>query len=143
MLSAKDLLTSYQHADQHQHTEQAYLLIRNKQKKLAAADLAAGRTVKITFYAPGHTHTDIYPARVAAFICKVLGQALPTSKGVCFALSSQGRLSQCYYATDRAQLAITALMSHTRARLKWYHRGMARWKARYAREAAVATTASH
>jgi hypothetical protein len=40
MLSAKDLLTTYQHADQHQHTEQAYQLPDVKRDKRKQADLA-------------------------------------------------------------------------------------------------------
>lgn len=138
MRSAKNLLTPLHRASQEQATLQAVLLMQAKQKKRAAADLAAGRTVRISFQAPGAPHTDVYPARVAAFACLALGTAVGSSKGICFSISSQGRMNQAHYAPDRAQLAILALMAHTQARYKWYRRGMARWRARYAREAAQA-----
>ena len=145
MLSAKDLLAAHQQATHAQTSVQSALLMQVQQQKRQAADLAAGRLVRIRFQAPGAPHVDVYPARVAAFACKVLGAAVGSSKGICFTISSQGRLNQAHYAPDRAQLAILALLAHTQARYKWARRGMARWRARYAREAAqaAATAAAH
>jgi hypothetical protein len=138
MLSAKDLLTPYHHAAHEQVTLQAVVLMQANQKKRETADLAAGRLVRISFFDGTTTHTDVYPARVAAFICKVLGPAVGPSKGVRFTITSQGRMNQSHYAHKQAGLAVAALICRKRAEFKWYRRGMARWKARYAREAAQA-----
>jgi hypothetical protein len=117
MLSAKDLLTSYQHADQQQHAAQASLLLDAKRDKRKQADLDAGRLVRIRIDQAGDKpDTGLYPARVAAFLCRVLGDPQSTARdGVRFTLTTQGRMHAAYYPEQRAYRAILALLAHARA----------------------------
>jgi hypothetical protein len=117
MLSAKDFLASYQHADQHQHAEQARLLTDAKRDKRKQADLDAGRLVRIRLDYPGEEPTiGLFPPRVAAFICKVLGEPQRTARdGVRFTLTTQGRMQAAYYPEVPAGRATMALLAHARA----------------------------
>jgi hypothetical protein len=117
MFSAKDLLTSYQHADHQQHAAQASLLLDAKRDKRKQADLDAGRLVRIRIDQAGdEPDTGLYPARVAAFLCRVLGDPQSTARdGVRFTLTTQGRMHAAYYPEQRAYRAILALLAHARA----------------------------
>lgn len=120
MLSAKDLLTSYQHADQRQHTAQANLLLAAKRDKPKQADLDAGRLVRIRIDQDGEEpNTGLFPARVAAFVCRVLSDSQPTARdGVRFTLTTQGRTHAAYYPERRAYQATLALIAHARSVVK-------------------------
>jgi hypothetical protein len=125
MLSVKDILTSSQRADHEQATMQRVLLMQGKQKKREAADIAAGRLVRIAFHPNGAlAATGLYPARVAAFVCKVLGQ--PINRGIRFVITTQGSQHSATYDTKKAELAVLALLSRARAEQKFIARRMAR-----------------
>ena len=116
MLSAKDLLTDYQQAEQRQRAEQNYISLEKRRDKRKQADLDAGRLVRIRLDCPGdEPNVALYPARVAAYACRLLGPALPSAKGgVRVVLTSQGRLSAAYYPEYQVYLAILALRAHAR-----------------------------
>jgi hypothetical protein len=117
MLSAKDFLASYQRTDQRQHREQAHLVLETKRHKRKLADVAAGRLVRICYEHPGEEPiTGVYLPRVAAFVCKVLGQPQRTARGGArFTLTTQGRMHAAYYPERQADLAVLALLAHARA----------------------------
>jgi hypothetical protein len=125
MPSAKVLLVPYHLASQEQAKLQTILLVQAKQKKREAADLAAGRLVRIAFHPNGApVATGLYPARVAAFICKALGQ--PISRGIRFVITTQGSQHSAAYDTKKAELAVLALISRARAEQKVLARRFAR-----------------
>ena len=117
MRSAKDLLAAHQHADAQQRAHQQYLALEKRRDKRKQADLDAGRLVRIRIDQKGEeSETGLYPARVAAFICQVLGNSQPTARdAVRFTLTTQGRLNAAYYPEQRAYRAILALLAHARA----------------------------
>jgi len=120
MLSAKDLLTTHHQAEQRQRAEQNYIALEKRRDKRKQADLDAGRLVRIRIDQDGEEpNVLLIPARVAAFICRVLGDSQPTARnGVRFTLTTQGRLSAAYYPEQRAYLATRALIAHARAVVK-------------------------
>ncbi|TVT40653.1 hypothetical protein FNT36_14385 [Hymenobacter setariae] len=117
MLSAKDLLTTYHQAEHQQRAEQQYLALEKRRDRRKQADLDAGRLVRICIDQDGEEpNTGLFPARVAAFVCRVLGDAQPTARDcVRFTLTTQGRLHAAYYPERRAYQAILALLAHARA----------------------------
>jgi hypothetical protein len=117
MLSTKDLLTTYHQAEQSQCAEQQYISLEKRRDNRKQADLDAGRLVRIRIDQAGEDpNTGLYPARVAAFICRVLGESQPTARdGVRFTLTTQGRMHAAYYPEQRAYRAILALLAHARA----------------------------
>jgi hypothetical protein len=117
MLATQDLLASHQHAEDQQRAHQQYIALEKRRDKRKQADLDAGRLVRIRFEQAGEEpETGLYPARVAAFVCRALGDAQPTVRdGVRFSLTTQGRLHAAYYPEQRAYLAILALLAHARA----------------------------
>jgi hypothetical protein len=121
----QSLLAPYHLASQEQATLQTILLVQAKQKKREADDLAAGRLVRIAFHPNGApVATGLYPARVAAFVCKVLGQ--PISRGIRFVITTQGSQHSAAYDTKKAELAVLALLCRARAEQKVIARRMAR-----------------
>ncbi|TDN38267.1 hypothetical protein E4631_06135 [Hymenobacter sp. UV11] len=117
MLSAKDFLASHHTAGQHQQAEQARLLAAAKRDKYKLAELAAGRLVRIRMEYPGEEPiTALYPARVAAYACRLLGEPQPTARGgVRVTLTTQNRQSAAYYPELAAHRATMALLHHARA----------------------------
>ncbi|MBJ6141781.1 hypothetical protein [Hymenobacter sp. BT559] len=117
MLSAKDLLTSHYQAEHQQRAEQQRLALEKRRDTRKQADLDAGRLVRIRIDQDGEEpNTGLFPARVAAFVCRVLGDAQPTARnGVRFTLTTQGRMNAAYYHERRAYQAILALLAHARA----------------------------
>ena len=117
MLSAKDLLASHQQAEDQLRAHQLYLALEKRRDKRKQADLDAGRLVRIRIDQKGEEpETGLYPARVAAFVCRVLGDSQPTARdGVRFTLTTQGRLNAAYYPEQRAYQAILALLAHARS----------------------------
>jgi hypothetical protein len=117
MLSAKDLLTSHYRAEQHQRAEQQYLALEKRRDARKQTDLDAGRLVRIKLEYPGEEPiTGLYPPRVAAFVCRVLGEPQGTArKGVRVTLTTQGRMHAAYYSEVSAGLATMALLAHARA----------------------------
>lgn len=120
MLSAKDLLTTYHQAEQSQRAEQQYISLQKRRDKRKQADLDAGRLVRIRIDQDGEEpNTGLYPARVAAYACQVLGESQATARNtVRFTLTTQGRLHAAYYPEQRAYLATMALIAHARAVVK-------------------------
>ena len=120
MLSTKDLLTTYHQAEQSQRAEQQYIALEKRRDKRKQADLDAGRLVRIRIDQDGEEpNTGLYPTRVAAFVCRVLGESQPTARnGVRFTLTTMGRLNAAYYPEQRAYRATLALIAHARAVIK-------------------------
>lgn len=120
MLSAKDLLTTYHQAEQRQRAEQQYLALEKRRDKRKQADLDAGRLVRIRIDQDGEEpNVLLVPARVAAFVCRVLGEPTATRRdAVRFTLTTQGRQSAAYYPMREAYLATRALIAHARAVVK-------------------------
>lgn len=117
MLSAKDLLTAHHQAEQSQRAEQQRLALEKRRDIRKQADLDAGRLVRIRFDHPGEEpQTALYPPRVAAFICKVLGATQRSARDcVRWSFTTQGRQHTAYYLEDKADLAVLALLAHARA----------------------------
>lgn len=139
MLSAKDLLTNHQAASHEQAILQGLLLLQAKQKKREAADLAAGRLVRITFWAGDTRTSGTYPTRVAAFACLVLGASLAKSRGgVRFEITTQGRMNSAHYDSKKAALAAQALICHAKAAHKAIMRRLKTEQLQHARRLAQA-----
>lgn len=117
MLSAKDLLSAHQQAEQQQRAEQQYIALEKRRDKRKQADLDVGRLVRIRIEYPGEDPiTALYPARVAAFACRCLGTALPAARGgVRVVLTTQLRQNAAYYPEAQVDLAVLALLAHARA----------------------------
>ncbi len=117
MLSAKDLLASHQHAEDQQRAHQQYIALEKRRDKRKQADLDAGRLVRIRTEHPGEEPiVALYPARVAAYACRLLGTAQSTARGgVRVVLTTQGRMNAAYYPESQVDLAILALLAHARA----------------------------
>jgi hypothetical protein len=117
MLSAKDLLASYQQADAQQRAHQLYLALEKRRDKRKQADLDAGRLVRIRLEHPGEEPiVALYPARVAAYACQLLGTAQHTARGGArVVLTTQGRMNAAYYPQAQVDLAVLALLAHARA----------------------------
>lgn len=120
MLSAKDLLASHQQAEAQQRAHQQYIAREKRRDARKQADLDAGRLVRIRIDGDGEEpETALFPARVAAFICQVLGDPQPTARdGVRFTFSTQGRMNAAYYPEQRAYRAMLALLAHARASVR-------------------------
>lgn len=120
MLSAKDLLTTYHQAEQSQRAEQQYIALEKRRDKRKQADLDAGRLVRIRIDQDGEEpNVALFPARVAAYACRVLGEPQPTARnGVRFTFTTMGRLHAAYYPEREAYLATRALIAHARAVVK-------------------------
>jgi hypothetical protein len=120
MFSAKDLLTTYHQAEQRQRAEQQYLALEKRRDKRKQADLDAGRLVRIRIDQDGEEpNVLLIPARVAAFVCRVLGAPAATRRdAVRFTFTTQGRLNAAYYPEREAYLATRALIAHARASVK-------------------------
>lgn len=117
MLSAKDLLTTYHQAEQSQRAEQQYIALEKRRDKRKQADLDAGRLIRIRIEHPGEEPIiALWPARVAAFACRILGTALPSARGgVRVVLTTQQRMNAAYYPQAQVDLAVLALLAHARA----------------------------
>lgn len=117
MFSSKALLTSYHQAEQSQRAEQQNIALEKRRDRRKQADLDAGRLVRIRIDQDGEEpNTGLFPARVAAFVCRVLGESQPTARdGVRFTLTTQGRTHAAYYPEQRAYQAILALLAYARA----------------------------
>lgn len=117
MLSAKDLLASHQQAEAQQRAYQLYLALEKRRDARKQANLDAGRLVRIRIEHPGEEPiVALYPARVAAYACCLLGTALPSARGGArVVLSSQGRMNAAYYPQAQVDLAVLALLAHARA----------------------------
>lgn len=117
MLSAKDLLTTYHQAEHQQRAEQQRLALEKRRDARKQAAIDAGRLVRIRIDQDGEeANTLLTPARVAAFVCRVLGDDQPTARdGVRFTLTTQGRQHAAYYPEQRAYRAILALLAYARA----------------------------
>lgn len=120
MPSAKDLLTTYHQAEQRQRAEQQYIALEKRRDKRKQADLDAGRLVRIRLEHPGEEPiTALYPARIAAYACRLLGTALPSARGgVRVVLTTQQRQNAAYYPEAQVDLAVLALLAHARASVK-------------------------
>jgi hypothetical protein len=120
MLSAKSLLTTHAQAEHQQHAEQANLLRLRRLDKHKEVELAADRLVRIKLeYPKKEPIVLLVPARVAAYVCRVLGTPPPTArKGVRITLTSRGQLSAHYYCEQSAGLATLALRAHAKAVVK-------------------------
>lgn len=120
MLSAKDLLTAHHQAEQRQRAEQQYLALEKRRDQRKQADLDAGRLVRIRIDGDGEEpNVLLVPARVAAFVCRVLGEPTATRRNATrFTLTTQGRQSAAYYPEREAYLATRALIAHARAVVK-------------------------
>jgi len=117
MLSAKDLLASHQQAEADQRAHQQYIALEKRRDKRKQADLDAGRLVRVRIDGDGEEpNVVLVPARVAAFVCRALGDSQPTARdGVRFTLTTQGRMNAAYYPEQRACQAMLALLAHARA----------------------------
>jgi hypothetical protein len=117
MLSAKDLLTSHYQAEQSQRAEQQYISLEKRRDKRKQADLDAGRLVRIRIEYPGEDAiVALWPARVAAYACRILGTALPSARGgVRVVLTTQQRMNAAYYPQAQVDRAVLALLAHARA----------------------------
>lgn len=117
MLSAKDLLASHQQAEAQQRAQQQHLALEKRRDKRKQADLDAGRLVRIRIEHPGEEPiVALYPARVAAYACRLLGTALLSARGgVRVVLTSQSRMNAAYYPQYHVDLAVLALLAHARA----------------------------
>lgn len=117
MLSAKDLLDSHQQAEAQQRAHQLYLALEKRRDKRKQADLDAGRLVRIRLEHPGEEPiVALYPARVAAYACQLLGTAQRTARGgTRVVLTTQGRMNAAYYPQAQVDLAVLALLAHARA----------------------------
>jgi len=117
MLSAKDLLTSHQQAEDQQRAHQQYIALEKRRDKRKQADLDAGRLVRIRIEHPGEEPiVALYPARVAAYVCRLLGTALPSARGGArVVLTTQGRMNAAYYPQYQVDLTVLALRAHARA----------------------------
>jgi hypothetical protein len=120
MFSAKDLLASHQQAEDQQRAHQLYLALEKRRDKRKQADLDAGRLVRIRLDGDGEEpNVLLVPARVAAYVCQLLGPPQPTARhGVRYTFTTQGRLNAAYYPEQRAYLAIQALLAHARASVR-------------------------
>ena len=117
MLSAKDLLATHPLLDQQHLTEQARLMRLRHLDKYKAAELAAGRLVRIRIEVPNdEPHILLVPARVAAYVCQIVGPA--TAKGIRVTLSTKGSTSSALYPVKKIYPATLALISHSRAVVK-------------------------
>jgi hypothetical protein len=115
--SFSDLTAAHAQAEQQQRAHQQYIALEKKRDRRKQADLDAGRLVRIRFDLAGEEpETGLYPARVAAFVCRVLGESQSTARdGVRFTLTTQGRMHAAYYPDKRAYRAMLALLAHARA----------------------------
>lgn len=117
MVSTQGLLASHQQAEAQQRAHQQYLAREKRRDQRKQADLDAGRLVRIRLEHPGEEPlVALYPARVAAYACQLLGTAQPTARGgVRVVLTTQGRLNAAYYPQAQVDLAVLALLAHVRA----------------------------
>jgi hypothetical protein len=117
MLATQHLLASHQHAEDRQRAQQQYLALEKRRDKRKQADLDAGRLVRIRLEHAGEEPiVALYPARVAAYACQLLGTAQPTARGGArVVLTTQGRLNAAYYPQAQVDRAVLALLAHARA----------------------------
>jgi hypothetical protein len=117
-LSSFSALTAAHAQSEQQHrAHQQYFAQEKQRDRRKQADLDAGRLVRIRIEHPGEEPTvALFPARVAAYACRILGTALPSARGgVRVVLTTQQRMSAAYYASYQVDMTVLALLAHARA----------------------------
>jgi hypothetical protein len=111
------LTAAHTQAEQQQRAHQQYFALEKQRDRRKQADLDAGRLVRFRIEHPGEEPiVALFPARVAAYACRILGTALPSARGgVRVVLTTQQRMNAAYYASYQVDLTVLALLAHARA----------------------------
>lgn len=114
------LTAAHAQAEQQQRSHQQYIALEKRRDKRKQVDLDAGRLVRIRIDEDGaEPSVLLVPARVAAYVCRVLGEPTATRRNATrFTLTTQGRQRAAYYPERAAYLATLAVIAYARATVK-------------------------
>jgi hypothetical protein len=119
-------------------TAQLVVVLRAKRILHEAAEVAAGRLVAIRYAtADGGASYDLYPARVATYARRLLGQPTLPCNGLAVAFNALGRTDAQHYDLEAVPTAMLALRAHQLAARRQMLRCIARNSAHIARNNAT------